>query len=210
MLAWWKPPPGKSRPVIVVFSGKGGHLGSASGLAREFIDAGMGVLAVSWRYMAKTGGAPSEEGLLADGRAALDFVASKGVPGDRVVVYGRSLGTGVAVAMAAERDVAALVVVSPYTSIADIAQSRYWYTPAKWLVLDKFDSLARIGGVRAPILLIHGEKDTVIPVRFARRLFEAAPQPRKGIFLANGNHGNLNRLGLGKLVIKFIRRRFAR
>lgn len=209
LLAWWSPPPSNTSPVIVSFAGQGGHLGNTTELARVFIDAGMGYLAVSWRYISKAGGEPSEEGLLADGRAALDFLASKGVAMDRVVVYGRSLGTGVAVAMAAERDVGGLVLVSPYTSVADIAQHRFRYIPAGWLVLDKFDSVARIGKVRAPILLIHGEKDTVIPVQFGRRLYEAAPNPKRGVFLPAGNHGNLNRLGLGKMVVEFTRQRFA-
>lgn len=205
-LAWWAPPPDSNRPVIVYFHGNGGHIGSRAGRARMFIDAGFGVLLAGYRYNAGAGGAPSEEGLIADGRAALAFVTEQGIPADRIVVYGESLGSGVATAVVAEQPVGALVLETPYSSIADLAQDIYWFVPARWLVRDTFDSMARIRKLRAPVLVIHGENDTLIPVRFARKLFDAAPEPKEGHFLPGGTHGNLYRLGAGRLVLDFIRR----
>lgn len=208
-LAWWAPPRDPDGPVIVYFHGNGGHLGNRAGRARMFIDAGYGLLLAGYRYNAGGGGDPSEEGLIADGQAALAFVLKQGVSPDRVVLYGESLGSGVATAIAAGRPVGALVLDTPYSSIADVAQDIFWYIPARWLVRDKFDSLARIGAVRVPVLVIHGENDTLIPVRLARKLFDAAPEPKEGHFLPGGTHGNLYRLGAGRLVLDFIGRNMA-
>lgn len=209
LLAWWKPPTEATRPTIVYFHGNAGHLGNRGRQARFFLDAGYGMLLVSWRYNAGAGGSPSEDGLLADGRAALAFVAAQGVDPDHIVLYGESLGTGVAVAMAAETDVAGLVLLYAYSSIADVAQDLFWFAPARWLVHDEFDSMARIAVVRAPILILHGDRDSIIPVKFARRLFDAAPEPKEARFFPDGTHANLYRLGAGDLVLDFIGRQMA-
>ncbi len=210
LLAWWKPPADPTRPTIVFFHGNAGNVGHRSREARQFIEAGLGLLLVTWRYNAGAGGEPSEEGLLTDGRAALDFVAAQGIAEHKIVLHGESLGSGVAVAMAAERDIGCLVLVYPYSSVADVAADRFWYAPVRALIQDDYDSVARIGKVRAPILLIHGEQDRIIPVRLARRLYEAAPEPKEGHFLPDGNHANLYRLGAGGLILDFLERRVAR
>jgi fermentation-respiration switch protein FrsA (DUF1100 family) len=209
LLAWWKPPADKTRPTIVFFHGNAGNIGHRRYQARQYMDAGLGLLLVSWRYNAGAGGEPSEAGLLADGRAALDFVAAQGISEQATVLYGASLGSGVAVAMAVERKVGGLVLLYPYSSMTDVAADRFWFAPVGLLIKDEYDSVTRIGKVTAPILLIHGERDNVIPVRFARRLFAAAPEPKEGHFLPEGTHANLYRLGAGRLVLDFLNRRVA-
>lgn len=206
LLAWWKPPADGTRPTIVLFHGNSGNLGHRRRQAREYINAGLGLLLVTWRYNAGAGGEPSEAGLLIDGRAALDFVAAQGIAEHRTVLYGASLGSGVAVAMALERDVGGLVLVYPYSSIVDVAEDRFWFMPVRMLIQDEYDSVARIGKVRAPVLVIHGERDRTIPVRFARRLYAAAPEPKEGHFLSDGTHANLYHLGAGDLVLDFLDR----
>jgi len=207
LLAWWRPPADSSRPTIVFFHGNAGNLGNRARQAREFLDAGLGLLLVTWRYNAGAGGEPSEQALLNDGRAALDFVAAQGIPERRIVLHGESLGSGVAVAMAVERDIGGLVLVYPYSSVTDVAEDRFWFAPVRMLIKDDFDSVARIGKVRAPILVIHGERDTVIPVRFARRLFAAAREPKEGHFLPEGTHANLYVLGAGRIILEFLEQR---
>src|SRR5215470_6129911 len=91
----------------------------------------------------------------------------------------RPLGSGVAVAVAAQLQVAALILEAPFTSVAEVAQYHYSFVPAAALVRDRFDSLSRTGKVRAPILFLHGERDRVVPIRFGRALFDAAPQPKE-------------------------------
>ena len=209
LLAWWRPPADGGRPTIVFFHGNAGNVGNRARQAREFLDAGLGLLLVTWRYNAGAGGEPSEQGLLNDGRAALDFVAAQGIPERRIVLHGESLGSGVAVAMALERDIGGLVLVYPYSSVTDVAEDRFWFAPVRILIKDDFNSVARIGKVRAPILVIHGERDTVIPVRFARRLFAAAREPKEGHFLPEGTHANLYALGAGRIILDFLERRVA-
>lgn len=209
-LAWWAPPADRTRPVIVYFHGNGGTVASRAGQARILLDAGYGVLLAGYRYNAGAGGEPSEVGLIADGHAAVEFLRVRGFPLERMVLYGESLGTGVAVAIAAGREVGAVILEMPYTSIADVAQDHYSFLPVRWLVKDSFDSLSRIGRIRAPLLVLHGEDDQLIPVRFARALFAAAPEPKEAHFIPGGRHGGLYELGAGNLVLDFLDRRFAR
>ncbi len=206
ILAWWHPPADEARPVVIYFHGNADHIGNRGYKARILIDAGYGLLLTSYRYNAGAGGSPSEEALISDGLAAMDFVAAKGVAPRRIVLYGESLGTGVAVALAARREIGGLILESPFSSVVDVAQRRYWFVLAKWLVRDRYDSMARIGQVKAPILLFHGDADTTIPVHFAAKLFEAAPEPKEGHFLPGGTHTDLYDRGAGRLVLDFLGR----
>jgi fermentation-respiration switch protein FrsA (DUF1100 family) len=207
-LAWWVPPADGTRPVVIYFHGNSGTVAQRAGRARILIDAGYGVLLAGYRYNAGGGGDPSEEGLIADARAALDFALSQGISPERIILWGESFGTGVAVILASEHAVGALVLDMPYTSMADLAQEKFWYMPARWLIRDEYDSLSRIGRVNAPLLVIHGERDTRIPVRFGRKLFDAANEPKVGHFLPEGTHGNLDALGAMQLVLDFLEQIF--
>lgn len=210
ILAWWHAPADHNHPVLVYFHGNAGHIGERDYKIREMVEAGYGVLLATYRYNAGAGGKGSEEALLADAREAIEFVKSHGIAEQRIVLYGESLGSGVAVAMAAERNVAGLILETPYSSIAEVAHSRYWFALAKWLIRDRYDSLARIGKVRAPILLFHGDADTTIPIRFGERLYDAAPEPKEAHFFPGGRHTDLYDHGAGELVMDFMDRCAAR
>lgn len=205
-LIWWAPPTKSGYPVIVYFHGNGGSLGGRAARAKLYLQAGYGVLLAGYRYNAGAGGQPSEAGLLADGRAAVAFAFAQGYKAHQIVFYGESLGSGVATAMASEYPAAALVLDMPYSSIPDVAQDRYWYLPVRWLVKDRFDSVARMAKVHSPVLILHGDEDRVIPVSSAKTLFAAAPKPKEAHFIAGGNHGNLYRLGAGGMVLNFLQR----
>lgn len=206
ILAWWHAPADAAHPVLVYFHGNAGHIGERDYKVRDMVEAGYGVLLASYRYNAGAGGKGSERALLADARRAIDFVKSHGIAEQRIVLYGESLGSGVAVAMATEHDVAGLILESPYSSIADVAHSRYWFALAKWLLRDRFDSVARIGKVRAPILLLHGHADRTIPIRFAEKLYDAAPEPKEAHFFPDGGHVDLFDYGADRLVMDFMDR----
>lgn len=205
-LIWWAPPGNPAYPVIIYFHGNGGHLGVRAGRARIYLQAGYGVLLAGYRYNAGAGGEPSEAGLLADARAAVEFARAQGYEARQMVFYGESLGSGVATAMAGEYPAAALVLEMAYSSIADVAQDRYRYFPIRWLVKDQFDSVARMAKVHSPVLIIHGRGDRVIPAWSAEKLLEAAPDPKEAHFIEGGNHGNLYRLGAGEMVLDFLQR----
>ncbi len=206
LLAWWRAPQSDDSPVIAVFHGNAGHIGDRAHKVGDFLNAGYGVLLLSYRFNAGSGGSPSEANLFADARAGMRFLKEQGVPEERVVPFGESLGSGVAVAMAAEHRIGALVLEAPYSSMTDLAQHHYWYTPARWLVRDKLESISRIDRVTAPIFVIHGERDLVIPPKFGRRLFDAAPEPKEAHFLPEAQHNDLIEYGMASLVIDFLDR----
>lgn len=204
---WYVPPAAAGAPVLVVFHGNAGHIGDRVPKLDELIGAGFGVLFAGYRGYGGNPGKPTEDDLTADARLLLDWLAAQGVPPARTVLYGESLGTGVAVKMAAEREAAAVVLESPYTSIAEVAQTHYWYLPARWLVRDKWDSMAHIGRIRAPLLVVHGARDRTVPTRYGRRLFEAAPEPKELFILDAGAHNDLYEYPqVSDRVIEFLRR----
>ncbi|NNG05006.1 MAG: alpha/beta hydrolase [Inquilinus sp.] len=203
-LGGWFHPPAGDLPTLVYFHGNAGHHGDRAFAILPYAGRGYGVLLAGYRGYGGNPGRPSEQGLYADGRAALDWLAGQGIAADKVVLYGESLGTGVAVQMATEVPVAGLVLQSPFTSAVDVGQNAYWFLPVRLLMWDRYDSLAKIGQVAAPLLVLHGESDGVIPSRFGRRLFEAAPEPKAAHFIPGGGHNNLNALGISELVLAFL------
>lgn len=205
---WYHPPAKEGEALIVLFHGNGSDLGSSIEKMRPFIAEGLGVLAVGYRGYSGNPGKPSEEGLSADARSALDWAAGEGFTRERLVYFGESLGTAVAVKMASERAPSALVLEAPPSSIADVAAAHYWYLPVRPLILDPWDSLGRIAKVGAPLLVLHGENDPVVPIRFGRKLYEAAVEPKQAIWHAEARHTDiLNHPGIVEDVLAFIRGR---
>ena len=205
---WFRPPVADDGPVLVIFHGNAGHIGHRVPKFRPLLEAGFGLFLAEYRGYGGNPGKPDEAGLTADAEAVMAYLRDRGIPGDRLVVYGESLGGGPAVKMAVDHDVAGLVLESPFTSIADVAQSHYWYLPARWLVLDKWDNASRIAGLRAPLLLIHGERDRVVPADFGRELFELAPEPKQALFVPGGDHNGLfNNPKVVSAVMAFVRDR---
>jgi uncharacterized protein len=202
LVGWWKPPqPGKA--IVLYFHGNGGSLWNRRLRAQALTETGRGLLMVSYRGYSGSSGTPSEEGLKTDARAAYEWLRHS-YEASRIVVYGESLGTGVAVRLASEEPVAGLVLDAPYTSTADVASLIYWYVPVRWLMLDQFRSLDIIRQVKAPVLIMHGTADRVIPFAFGEQLFQAAPEPKEFLRLEGEGHSrNLEQGGL-KAVDAFI------
>jgi len=190
--AWFVPPAqGAPRGTIIVFNGNAGNRSYRGPLAQRLSASGYAVCLFDYRGYGGNPGSPTEQGLLEDARAVRSAIAARpDVDAGRIVYLGESLGTGVAVALASERAPAALVLRSPFTSMADVAAHHYWFLPVRQLLRDRFDSLSRIHGVRCPVLVLAGEKDTVVPLDLSRRLFEAAPGPKRLVTLAGVDHND--------------------
>ena len=187
IIAWWAPPrPG--RPVVLYFHGNGGNISYRAGRYGLMRDAGFGVLALSWRGYGGSTGSPSEVALVADGRLAWRHLVAKGIESERIVIFGESLGSGVAVQVAAAEKVAGVILDSPFTSVADVAAWRFPFLPVHGLVWDRFDSLTRIADIGVPLLIVHGDRDRVVPYSLGRRLHEAARQPKRFVTLAGAGH----------------------
>jgi uncharacterized protein len=202
----WYVPPAVSHPVIVYFHGNGGNVAYRADRLHHFVDQQYGVLFLEYRGYGGNAGSPSEDGLFADARAGLDFLTSQGIEPNRIILYGESLGTGVAVRMASERPVRLLLLESPYANIADVARWHYPFLPVDLLLKDRFDSLSRIAAVRAPILVMQGDHDEVIPAASGRELFAAAPQPKEIWVAPNGGHNDLASFGALAVATTFMRR----
>jgi hypothetical protein len=202
---WYRPgPPGA--PLVVAFHGNAGTVADRVPKLAHVPRAGHGLLLVEYRGYGGNPGAPSEESLLADGRAVLDAMRAR-VGGDTpIVLYGESLGTGVAVGVAATRAVAAVVLDAPFTSIAEVAQRHYWYMPAKWLIRDPFRSIDRIDRIDAPLLVMHGERDHIVPFRFGRQVFAAANEPKTFWSSAEARHIDLMDHGGDRVMLDFLAR----
>jgi uncharacterized protein len=175
----WSIPPLAGRPLILYFHGNSGGIDLRIERFHAIAKAGMGLLAIEYRGYASSTGSPSESGLKLDGEAAYAAAVASGVAPERIVPLGESLGSGVAVALAARHTVGALVLDSPYSSIADVAAAAYWFVPARALIRDPFRNDLLIGSVKAPTLIVHGTKDTVVPIRFGEKLFALANPPKE-------------------------------
>jgi fermentation-respiration switch protein FrsA (DUF1100 family) len=202
LLAWYVPAqPGK--PLIVYFQGNAGGLDLRAERFGKLTDDGAGLVALNYRGYGGSGGSPSEQGLIADANVAYDF-ATKEAPPSRIVVFGESLGTGVAVALASEREIGGLILDAPFTSAADVGASVYWFAPVRLFMRDQFHSDRRIGKVRAPLLVLHGERDVVVPISFGEKLFAMANEPKRMQRFPQGGHVNLDSHGAMPVIKEFL------
>ncbi|HEY7690569.1 MAG TPA: alpha/beta hydrolase [Dongiaceae bacterium] len=206
LAAWYRPPPTPEAAVLVHFHGNAGSIGDRVTRILPFADAGVGILLAEYRGFGGNSGTPTEQGLYADARAAIGFLQREGIAADRMVFYGESLGSGVAVQMATEQACGALVLEAPYSSVVDVAQDRYWMFPVRVLVKDRFDSTAKIGAVRCPVFIMHGDADRVIPIKFAERLYALAASPKEMKVYPGLGHVGFDEFRAFDAVLDFLRR----
>jgi len=199
----WHLPAKPGHPVVLYFHGNGDFLAGFFGRFRDVIANGTGIVALSYRGYAGSSGQPSEQGLLQDCAAAYAFTAGR-YSADRIVVWGFSLGSGVAVALAAEQPVGKLILEAAYTSIADVAASVFPIFPIRLGLRDAFHSDARIARVKAPLLIMHGARDATIPIAFGERLFALAREPKQFVRFPEGGHNDLDCYGAIETARQFI------
>jgi hypothetical protein len=199
----WHVPPKPSRPVVLFFPGNGDFLAGRVSRFKAITSDGTGLVALSYRGYVGSTGSPSEVGLLQDAAAAYTFTAAR-YPADRIVAWGFSLGTGVAVAIAAEHPIGKLILEAPYTSTVDVADSLFWFVPVRLLMRDAFRSDRRIADVNVPLLIMHGDADPAINIRFGERLFELAHEPKQFVRFPGGGHENLDDFGAIETARHFI------
>jgi uncharacterized protein len=191
-LGAWYLPTGKSGPAVVVFNGNGGDRSGRAMLAVGLQRLGMSVLLFDYRGYGGNDGTPSENGLAADARAAQAWLAVQPeVDPDRIVYFGESLGAAVAIGLSLERPPAALVLRSPFTSLAEVGKVHYPWLPVGWFLLDRFPSIDRIGSVTAPVMVVAGDRDDVVPESLSKKLYDAAPDPKRYLLVPGTGHNDL-------------------
>lgn len=199
----WHRAAAPDKPIILYFHGNGGSLRLRADRFRRLTADGTGLLAVSYRGYGGSTGRPSEAGIRQDAAAAYAYVAAR-YPSERIVLFGESLGTGVAVPLAAENPVGKVILDAPFTSAVDIAATVYPFIPVRWLMKDPFRADLYAPRVRAPVLILHGERDNVVPIRFGERLFRLIEAPKEMVRFANGNHVDLDSHGAYDAVRRFL------
>jgi fermentation-respiration switch protein FrsA (DUF1100 family) len=199
----WHLPPRGDKPVVLYFHGNGGSLRYRVDRFRALTADGTGLIALSYRGYGGSSGSPTEPGLIADAMAAYDFAAARYAP-SRIVLWGESLGTGVAVALAAERPVARIVLEAPFSSAADVGMRAYPFLPVRLLMKDQFRSDERIARINVPILILHGALDRVVPMALGERLYGLANEPRQMVRFPNGDHNDLDSHGAQAVAREFI------
>ena len=170
----------ENRPLLLYFPGNAGHRGYRGQAIAGLTGAGLDLVLVDYRGYAENDGQPTEELLHADARSIQAWLAGHGVTADRLILFGESLGTAVAVRLAADlcrggTPPRGLVLRAPFSSMTDTGRHHYPWLPVSWLLVDRFQSIDHIGDVSCPVAIVHGAEDRLVPIRLSRRLFAAAP-----------------------------------
>lgn len=193
-----------AQKAIVFFYGNADSLGNYPAFLKTFARAGYTVLGVNYRGYGGSEGVPNEQGLYKDGRAAMKFLSLYVKP-ENIVVVGRSIGSGVAVQMAKEFDAGGLALISPFTSIVDIASKIYWYFPVNLLTRNRFESLVKLKDYAKPVLIIHGDVDTLIPLSHSERLMEALSARKELAIYKGGDHNDLDPQRMAEDIVRFFK-----
>jgi fermentation-respiration switch protein FrsA (DUF1100 family) len=199
----WHVPAKPGHAVVLFFPGNGDFLAGRVSRFKGITSDGTGLVALSYRGYAGSTGSPSEAGLLQDAAAAYAFAAAR-YSADRMIAWGFSLGTGVAVALASEHAVGKLILEAPYTSTADVAASQFRIVPVRLLMKDQFHSDQRIARITVPLLIMHGDNDPAINISFGERLFALAHEPKQFVRFPGGGHDNLDDFGAIETARHFI------
>ncbi|HRD77520.1 MAG TPA: alpha/beta hydrolase [Hyphomicrobiaceae bacterium] len=187
----WQVKAEPGRPTILYFHGNAGDLADRAERIRQFSAAGWGAVMMAYRGYAGSTGSPSEAANVADAKRVFDRLVAEGTRAESIIAYGESLGSGVAVQLAASRPVRALVLDAPYTSIVDVAASVYPYLPVRPLLKDRYESSRHLGVIKVPVLILHGERDQVIPIAMGRAMYALANEPKRMVEFPAGNHSDL-------------------
>ncbi|NVN02594.1 MULTISPECIES: alpha/beta hydrolase [Asaia] len=199
-------PPAAGAPILLYLHGNAGSITSRARRFALLAQGETGLLAVEYRGYGGNPGAPSEAGLMLDSAAGMNFLRNQGIAPNQIILYGESLGTNVALRTALDYPAAGLVLDAPYTSIADVASSRYPYMPVHLLLRNQFDTLSRIAGLKMPLLVMRTLRDGTVPPAQSLAVFNAAPEPKQIWTTQQGSHSTLIENGGLAVVQRFVQK----
>ena len=174
--------------TLVLFHGNAGDLSNRIYKLNELNKLDINILLISWRGFSGNKGSPTEKNLYEDAEAAIKWLNEKKVENNQIILYGESLGSGVAVEIGKKNNFNGIILESPFTSVENSAKIYYPYLPVKFLLKDRYDSIGKIKMINTPILIMHGEKDDVIPISMGKELFEKANNPKHSYFTSEDDH----------------------
>jgi alpha-beta hydrolase superfamily lysophospholipase len=201
---WFAPPKGE-KPTVLYCHGRTGNIARETARARLILDQGYGLLLQGYRGYGRNSGYPTERGLKADAKGGLDFlIRQAGIPAERIVLYGRSLGTAVLAPLAADRRLAGILFETPFDSILHLAEAAQPTLPLGLFIGEPYDSLPHAARFKAPFVILHGTEDEFIPAENVLNLFAVAPEPKRLCWIPGGRHCDLMELGGAAKVTGFL------
>lgn len=202
LVSWYVPAKDK-QPTLIYFHGNGGNIAMREYHTRPYLNRGIGVLLLEYRGYGGNPGKPNEIGLYHDAEAAYEFVKQQGVPPECIIVFGESLGSGVAVEMARRHPVGGVVLQAPFTSAFSVGQGHYPFLPVGLLLKDRFNSISKIKQFNVPLAVVHGTADRVVPFKHGKKLFAAANEPKQFFEFPGFDHNNLDAQAVSDKVLGF-------
>ena len=188
LLGWYHEKNLKDYKTLVYFHGNAGSLENRIHKLNHFQDMNINFLIIAWRGFNGNKGKPSERGLYLDGKSAIDWLKKKGVDEKNLILYGESLGTGVATHLAQNKNYAGVILETPFTSMVDAAKNFYPYIPINLLLKDKFENFKKVKNINTPILVMHGEVDQIVPFSMGKKIYEIANNPKYSYFTKYDDH----------------------
>jgi len=203
LIAWYQPAKG-SKPTLLYFTGNSGNVANRAGKIRTIASCGYGVFMLNYRRYGGSEGRPTEARNAADAVSAYDCLRGLGVAPSDIVAYGESLGTAVATRLSLQREVQALVLEAPFTSTVDVGKLMWKGFPLGIIMVDQYRTIDRIGEVNVPLFMVHGGRDSIIPLYLARRVYQAANEPKSLVVVPQAGHNDLFERGAFEKVHGFL------
>tara|TARA_Y100001970_G_C14229945_1_gene857957 strand:+ start:2003 stop:2845 length:843 start_codon:yes stop_codon:yes gene_type:complete len=188
LLAWYHEKNLKDYKTILYFHGNAGSLENRIHKLNHFENLDVNFLIIAWRGFSGNKGKPSEDGLYEDGQSALKWLSNKGIEEKNIIIYGESLGTGIATHISQNKNFAGIILETPFTSMIDVAKTFYPYIPVSLVLKDKFENKKKMENISSPILVMHGELDQIVPFSMGEKIFKIANNPKYSYFTKYDNH----------------------
>ena len=188
LLSWYHSKNINDYKTILFLHGNAGSLENRIHKINHFKDMDINFLLIAWRGFSGNKGKPTEQGLYEDARSAVRWLKSKGILEKNIIIYGESLGTGIATEIAQNKNFAGIILESPFTSMIDAGKTKYSYLPVKFLLKDKYESNKKIKNIKSPILIMHGKVDNLVPFYMGKKIYELANEPKYSYFSEYDDH----------------------
>ena len=178
----------KNKKTLVFFHGNAGNLSNRIYKLNQLSKLDLNIIILAWRSFSGNEGEPSEQNLYNDAKKTIEWLNSRGVKNKNMILYGESLGTGIAVELGQINEFGGIILESPFTSMTNAAKNIYPWLPVKYLLKDKYDSEKKIKNIKIPILIMHGKKDNIVPFKMGKKLYDLANNPKFFYFTENDDH----------------------
>ena len=188
LLSWYHNKNTNDYKTILFLHGNAGSLENRIHKINHFKDMNINFLLVAWRGFNGNKGKPTEQGLYEDARSAVKWLKSKSILEKNIIIYGESLGTGVATEIAQNKNFAGIILESPFTSMIDVGKAKYPYLPVRFLLKDKYESNKKIKNIKSPILIMHGKVDNIVPFYMGKKIYDLANKPKYSYFSESDDH----------------------